>query len=124
MCINGTSAFAEVEYFFRLRFGDIIHSLALVSFFSPPDQDILKLSNNAAYICFHGGIDSLVVVDIKAISAVVSMVPDYEVTVDGDVVIPDNRFSMLEAPFLKLATLSGNLGDDDDDIGDTGDTIE
>jgi hypothetical protein len=65
-----------------------------------------------------------VVVDIKAISAVVSMVPDYEVTVDGDVVIPDNRFSMLEAPFLKLATLSGNLGNDDDDIGDTGDTIE
>jgi hypothetical protein len=33
MDVGGTLAFAEVEYFFRLQFGDMVHSLALVSGF-------------------------------------------------------------------------------------------
>lgn len=107
-------AIAEVEYFFRLRFGDTVHSLALVSVFSPPDQEILELSNHAAYICHHGGTDALTVLDVKAISALVSMVPDYQVTVNGNIITPENAFFLVEAPFLKLATMCGIVEDGND----------
>jgi hypothetical protein len=75
--IKGMPTIAEVEYFFRLRFGNAVYSLTLVSVFSHPDQEVLELSNHAAYICHHDGTDALTVVDVKAITAVVSMVPDY-----------------------------------------------
>lgn len=98
----------DVEYFFQLRFVDIIHySLALVSLFSSLDQEVLVSSNNATYICQHGGIDALTVVDIKSISAVVAMVPDYCVTAEGAIITPDNMFSLVDALFLKLGTLCG-----------------
>lgn len=99
-----------------MQFGDVIHSLALVSVFSPPDQELLESSHRAAYICHRGGIETLTVVDVKAITAVVSMVPDYQVTTEGDIVIPEDRFSLVEQPFLKLAALCGTLGEDDDGI--------
>jgi hypothetical protein len=114
--IGGTSTIAEVEYFFRLRFDDTVYSLALVFVFSPPDPDILELSSHAAYICHRGGTDTLTVVDVKAITAVVSMVPDYQVTVDGEIVIPENSFSLVEAPFIKLTELCGIVEDNDDGI--------
>jgi hypothetical protein len=123
MDIDGTSALAEVEYFFRLQFNDIVHSLALVSVFSPPDQETLELSHGTAYICQHGGIDALMVVDITSITAVVAMVPDYQVTVEGEIIIPDNRFSLLEAPFLSLTTLSGAVGEDEDTIDNATETV-
>jgi hypothetical protein len=94
-----------VEYFFRLQFSDTAYSLALVSVFSPPDQEILELSNHAAYICHRGGTDTLTVVEAKAISAVVSMVPDYQVTADGDIIIPENTFSMMEALFFTCSRI-------------------
>lgn len=81
--------------------------------FSPPDQELLELSHRAVYVCHHGGIDALAIVDVKAIKEVVAMVPDYEVTVEGDIVTPENRFSLVESPFLKLAALSGSLVEDD-----------
>lgn len=124
MDIKGTPAIAEVEYFFRLRFSDTVYSLALVSVFSPPDQEILKLSNHAVYICRHGGTDALTIVDVKAITAVVSMVPDYQVTVNGDIIIPENTFSLVEAPFIRLAALCGIVEDDIDDIDNSNDFID
>jgi len=74
------SAIADVEYFFQLRFRDTAHTLALVSVFSPPDQNVLELSHHAAYICHHRGTDALTVVHVKSINSVVAMVPDYHVT--------------------------------------------
>jgi hypothetical protein len=112
--VNGATSIADVEYFFRLQFGEAIHSLALVTLFSPPDDDILRESHNAAYICHHSGVDGLTVVDVKSIIGVVSMVPDFQVTVEGDIIIPENRYFMVEAPFLKLGALCGTLGQDDD----------
>jgi hypothetical protein len=123
MYVNGTPAVGEVEYFFRLQFGDTVHSLALVSVFSPPDQELLKLSHNAVYICHGGGIDSLMVVDVKAITVVVSMVPDFQVTAEGEIFIPENRFSLVEQSFLKLAVLCGTTGKDDDGIDNGNDTV-
>jgi hypothetical protein len=122
--IGGTPAIAEVEYFFRLRFGDTVYSLALVSVFSPPDQEILELSSHAAYICHHGGTEALVVVEVKAITAVVSMVPDYQVTSDGDIIIPENRYSLMEVPFIKLAALCGVVEDDSNGNDDVIDFVD
>ena len=73
MDINGKSEIADIKYFFCLRFGDVVHSLALVSVFSPPDQELLEESQHAAYICHYEGAAALRVVDVKAITAVVSM---------------------------------------------------
>jgi hypothetical protein len=112
--VDGTSAVADIEYFFRLQFGDSFYSLALGSVFSPPDLDLLNLSEGAAYICHHGGIDALVVVDVKAINALVAMVPDYQVNLEGEIIIPEGRFSLVDAPFLKSASF-WQAGDDDDD---------
>jgi len=122
--IKGTPTIAEVEYYFQLRFSDTVYSLALVSMFSPPDQEILELSSHAAYICHHGGTEALTVVDVKAITAVVFMVPDYQVTAEGEIIIPENRFSLVEAPFIRLAALCGIVEDDTDGIDDSNDFAE
>ena len=103
MYVNGMPAVGEVKYFFRLQFGDTIHSLTLVSMFSPPNQELLDLSHCAVYICHSGGIDGLTVMDVKAITAVVSMVPDFQVTAEGKIIISDNRFLLVEAPFVTSA---------------------
>jgi hypothetical protein len=107
---------ANVEYFFQLQFGEMVYSLALVSIFSPLDLNILELSHHVAYICHHGGIGALTVIDVKTITAVISMVPDYQVTFEGDIVIPENMFSLIETPFLKLASLCGTLNKGNDAI--------
>jgi hypothetical protein len=118
--IKGTSEIVEVQYFFQLRFDDALYSLALVSLFSPPDQELLEVSNHAAYICHHRGADGLTVVEVKAITAVVSMVPDFQVTAGGDIVIPENSFSLVEMSFIKLPAIGGivDLEDDNDEDDD------
>jgi hypothetical protein len=107
---------ADVEYFFQLRFGDVVHSLALLSMFSPPDQAILEESHHTVYLCHYaiGGAAALTVVDVKSIKSVVSMVPDYQVTAEGDIIIPDNQYSLVDAPLLKLTSLCGTLANDDE----------
>ena len=117
---------ADIEYFFWMQFEDVVYSLALVSVFSLPDLNVLKLSNNAAYICYRGEPEALSVVDVKTINAVVAMVPDFQVVADGNIIIPKNRFSLVESPFLKLVVLSGQSGTldgDDDAIDDTTDNV-
>lgn len=98
-----------------MQFGETVHSLALVSIFSPPDHNLLELSSHAAYICHRGGIDTLAVLDVKSITAVVAMIPDFQVTADGDIITPDNRFSLVEASFVRLTTLDRVQGDNDND---------
>ena len=108
-------------------FEDVVYSLALVSVFSPSDLDVLKLSNNATYICYRGEPEVLSVVDVKTINTVVAMVPDFQVTADGNIIIPENRFFLVESPFLKLAVLSGQSGTldgDDNAIDDTTDNVD
>lgn len=85
--------------------------------FSPPDEELLEESHHAAYICRYAGgtaAGTLKVVDVKSITSVVSMVPDYRVTAEGDIVIPENQYSLMDAPLLKLVSLCGTLGEDDD----------
>ena len=86
--------------------------------FSAPDQEILELLNHAAYICHHGGTDALTIVEAKVITVVMSMVLDYQVMVDGNIIIPENRFSLVEVLFIRLAVLCGIMEDENDDIDD------
>jgi hypothetical protein len=121
LIVEGAPDVADVKYFFRLHFGNIIHSLAVVSVFSPPDKGLLEESHRAAYICHHLGAAALRVVDVKAITSVVSMVPDYQVMPEGDIVIPENQFSLVDVPLQKLASLCGTLSEGDDDNGNEDD---
>ena len=109
---------ADIKFFFRLWFGNVVHSLALVFMFTPPDMELLEASHNAVYICRYATRDSevatLKVVDVKSIASVVSMVPDYQVTAEGDIIIPENRYSLVDAPLLKLVSLCRTPGEDDD----------
>lgn len=85
--------------------------------FSPPDEELLEESHHAAYICHYAGgaaTRTLKVVDVKLITSVVSMVPDYQVTAEGDIIIPENQYSLMEAPLLKLVSLCGTHGEDND----------
>jgi hypothetical protein len=52
------------------------------------------------------------------------MVPDYQVTVNGDIIIPENTYSLVEAPFIRLAALGGIVEDDIDDIDNSNDFID
>ncbi|KAG0696653.1 hypothetical protein DFH29DRAFT_783759, partial [Suillus ampliporus] len=49
--------------------------LALISLYSPPNRNLLQLSSEVLYSCQYRGDDSLYVVPITAIQAVVAMVP-------------------------------------------------
>jgi hypothetical protein len=106
--MNGMSVITKVEYFFQLWFGDIVHSLALVSIFSPLGQDLLELSHCTAYICHHSNSDVLTVLDVKAINMIIAMVLDYQVTVEGNchqqVTVSVNR------SFLKLESCPLHTG--------------
>jgi len=44
--------------------------------------------------------------------------------VEGDIIVPENRFSLVEAPFLKLVALCGAQCEDDDAIDDANNTVE
>ena len=52
------------------------------------------------------------------------MVPDYQVTVNGDIIIPETTFSLVEAPCIGLATLCGTVEDENDGIDDTTDFMD
>jgi hypothetical protein len=111
---DGKSDFSEVRFFFRLRFGaDDIYSLALVSVFSQPDLRLLENSNQTVYSCHYQGDMALRVVDIKTIKSVVSMVPYFKVTQDGEIIEPETEHFLLEKPGLCIAELVGEEEDDD-----------
>jgi hypothetical protein len=121
LTVNGTSKLAEVQYFFRLQFHHEIFSLALVSLFSPPDRDLLVESQNTTEVCHYNGDSALQIVDVKAISTVVSMFPDFQVTPEGEILTPENQYVLMEPPLLKLVSLHGLLNDNDNDNGNGND---
>ena len=104
-----------IKYFFRLKFDDSMHSLALGSLFSPPDDDLLQRSFGTVYVCHYQGDDALEVIDVKKFDSVVSMFPDYEVTSNGEILEPENQFSLLSHPCLQLASLRGEIGAEEED---------
>ena len=106
------SVVADVKYFFWLQFGDMVYSLALVSMFSAPDQDLLKLSHHATYVCHRGCPDVFTVIDIKAIKVVVAIVtPPILSWRCADVMLTDYRlFTLFVLPDCLLLVYQTDLG--------------
>jgi hypothetical protein len=82
------------------------------------------LSDHATYICHHGGTDAFTVIDIKAIIAVMLMVLDYQVMANKEIIIPENIFFLVEAPFIRLTALCGIVEDDIDAINNGNDFVK
>ncbi len=82
---------------------------ALVSVWSGPDWDLLEESSNTVYSCVYQGQEYLRVIDAKAITSVVAMVP--MTPRNGD---RSARFFLLEKPGLEITA----LGDVNTDITD------
>lgn len=89
--------FGEVQYFFCARLGENTFPLAMVSRYTPPDQEILKKSHGVVYLCSYTGKEDLVVISAKQILSVVAMIPlDHE--------NPEKVF-LVEKPGLDVAIL-------------------
>ncbi len=111
---NGKTEFAEVLYYFQLRFEHTRYTLALVSIYSPPDAELLRESSETVYSCEHQGDTGLRAVFVSDIAAVVAMVPLFDVTGEGEVIIPENRYFLVEKPGLDVAVLRGEEEQDID----------
>ncbi|KAK0472587.1 hypothetical protein IW261DRAFT_1343370, partial [Armillaria novae-zelandiae] len=109
---NGRIRFAEVQYFFQLCFGEFIHTLALVSIYSPPDMSLLAESFQTVYACDYQGDTNLCAIFVSDISAVVAMVPFFTITNEGDIITPKNRYFLVKKPGLEISELRGEEEDD------------
>jgi hypothetical protein len=97
---------AEVRFFAVIRRGhdDVGVPAALVSLFSAPDPDLLRLSVNTLWSCEYQGDLALQFVDIKSIQAVVAMVP-HAPAINGRQA--QERFFLVEKPGLDVAVMAG-----------------
>lgn len=101
-------------YYFRLRFEDEVHTLALVSLYSPPNPELLKQSHQVVYSCRAPEDGIFQLIDIKAIQSVVAMVPYFKVLPNGEIFTPENEYFMIEKPGVELAQYRGVQDDDDE----------
>jgi hypothetical protein len=98
----GKLCFAEVQFFFRLVVGSEVRTLALVSVYSDPHPGLLEASTHTLWSCIYQGDAALRIVDVKAITGVIAMIP-HRPFPDG----PD-RFFVLEKPGQDVARMAGN----------------
>ncbi|KIM73760.1 hypothetical protein PILCRDRAFT_80789 [Piloderma croceum F 1598] len=94
--LNGKLEFAEVRFYLCL---DEENTVALVSMYSPPDLALLEASHYTLWTCTYQGDAGLRVINAKAITAVVAMVP-----------LPgaENLRFVVEKPGLDIAHMGGN----------------
>lgn len=103
--IDGAVCFAEVQYFTQVAIAmdnigewrDV--NIAVISVFSPPDADLVRLSNRTVLSCKYLGEEALRVVDVTAIKSVVAMIPHRPTLPSG---IIEDRFFVLERPGLDI----------------------
>jgi hypothetical protein len=127
--INRQTRFAEVLYYTRLAVaepdaddadddaGYHFIDIAVVQMYSPPDEQLLRLSSHTVVSC--ALLDEVSVVNVKTIMSVVAMIPHEPRLPSG---ITEDRFFMLEKPGLDIANFGipyhENLGDDAEDVDD------
>jgi hypothetical protein len=100
--------FAEVYYYFCIHLESSKKTLALVLLYSPPHEELLKLSHFTLWSCSHHSNESLMVIDMKSILSVDAMVPHQ--------LFPGREhFFVVEKPGLDVASLRGVLEDVQDD---------
>ncbi|KAK0192375.1 hypothetical protein F5146DRAFT_1102349 [Armillaria mellea] len=105
LTINRKTEFTEVLYYFQLCFEHTHYTLALVSTYSPPDTELLHESSETVYSCEHQGDTGFCAVFVSDIVAVVAMVPLFDVTGKGEVIIPENQYFLVEKLGLDVTVL-------------------
>ena len=106
---GGSFRIGEVQFYFRSKHTGTECTYALVSMWSEPDQELLERSSQAVYTCTYHGQDDLQVIKVKAISAIVAMVPMRPS--EGDCC---THFFLIEKPGLDtLASMDVNLADNE-----------
>ncbi|KAG6825303.1 hypothetical protein H0H92_004107, partial [Tricholoma furcatifolium] len=91
----------EVQFYFRTKIRGQFVTLALISRYSAPDIELLKLSRGTLWSCIYDAEDALQIVDVKSLVAVVAMVPHAPLS-DGK-----QRFFLAEKPGMDIVTTDG-----------------
>ena len=69
---NHSICFGEVKYYFQLEVAKQVHTLAMVSVYTNPDENLLKQSSDTlCVVCYR----STEVIDAKSICSVVALIP-------------------------------------------------
>lgn len=78
-------------------------ALAIISMYSEPNSDLLRVSHRTFVSCQYFGDNALVVVEVLCIESVVAMVPHNPAhSIDSE-----NHFFLVEQPRLDTANLGG-----------------
>jgi hypothetical protein len=94
--------FAQVYYYFQALINETETTLAVVSLYSLPHEELLEYSHHTLLSCVYQGDAHLQVIDIKSIMSVVAMVPHHPFPED-----PLDRYFVVEKPGLDVAHLGG-----------------
>lgn len=94
---------AEVHFYFRIKANSesLEHTLAFVSCYSPPHPGLLNASQGTLWSCTR--VESVKVIDVKHISAVVAMVPHQPFQGEEG----EGRFFLVEKPGLDSSYIGG-----------------
>jgi hypothetical protein len=103
---------AEVYFFIHIRHDGEELGLALVSLYSRPDIDLLRVSHDTLWSCEHQGDSALHFIDVRIIQSVVAMIPHSPVIRGQEA---SDRFFLVEKPGFDVALIAGT---EDDILGD------
>lgn len=99
--------FAEVQFFLRLEIQGVVETLALVSLYSQPNEELLQHSYGTVVSCRYQGVESLRVVPITDIISVVGMIP-HPATTPANIIEPQGSFYVAEKLGLESSLLRGS----------------
>ena len=90
-------------YYFQCRTQGKLLTLAVISVYSEPHPGLLKASHGTFISCRYFRDNSLVVVDVPCIQAVVAMIPHSPPDANED----EEHYFLVERPGLDVADLGG-----------------
>ncbi|KDQ09941.1 hypothetical protein BOTBODRAFT_116556 [Botryobasidium botryosum FD-172 SS1] len=112
LSLNGQPAFAEVHFYFRGTTPGTPTAFALVTPYSAPDPLLLQRSSNTLYACTCT--ETLQVVNVKCIQAVVAMVP----TSNIPLITGKTTYFVVEKLGLEVQQMGGAADEVDEDTPD------
>ena len=122
MEINGQLEFGEVQFYFKILVHNEERGLVLLSLYTRPDNTLLQMCSNTVYSCQHRGDEGLIVVEVKAITAVVAIIPHkicLPTAPDANKPIEEraleDRHFVVEKPGLDVAEMGGVVEEVEED---------
>ncbi len=102
-------------YFFRLLLDGQLHTLAVVSVFSAPNEVLATRTHGTLKPCFYRGAAAIEAIPVKSIISVVAMIPmqatPQEAAEPEAAVKYLNRYAVVEKPGLEIAFMAGHVED-------------